>query len=261
MQITLEQLLEAGAHFGHQTKRWNPKMASYIYASHNGVHIFDLAKTREALLEAGEIIRKTVETGGVVLFVGTKRQAKEFVTEAAKKVGMPYVTNRWLGGMLTNFEQIRKSVKKLEDLRKGRTSGEFDQYTKKERLLLDREIARLERILGGVEGLKKLPDLMFVVDTHEEKSAVHEANRLNIPVVGIVDTNADPTTINYPVPANDDAVRSISLLVDFIREAVEEGQGKGLVDTETKKESKSKTKKVKSEIRISNIEANSNLIV
>ena len=245
MQVTLEQLLEAGAHFGHQTRRWNHKMAPYIYASHNGVHIFDLAKTRESLLVACDAVKKVVASGGVVLFVGTKRQAKDFVTEAAKAVGMPYVTNRWLGGMLTNFEQIRRSVKKLEDLRKGMAAGEFDSHTKKERILIDKEIARLERILGGVETLKKLPDLMFVVDTHEERLAVHEANMLGIPVVGIVDTNADPTIIEYPIPANDDAARSVELLVEFAKESIEEGQGRGRDKDKESKKDKVKVKKSK----------------
>lgn len=247
MNISLEQLLEAGSHFGHQVRRWNPKMAPYIYAQHDGVHVFDLTKTKTGLEEACEAVKKLVSEGKIVLFVATKRQAKDIVTAAAKSVGMPFVSTRWLGGMLTNFEQIKRSLRKLQDLKKSRDSGEFDEYTKHERLLLDREIASLERMLGGVSSLNTLPDMLFVLDTHEEATAVREANKVGIPVVGVVDTNGDPQIIDYPIPANDDAVKSITLLVNAVTEAVKEGQKK--IEIETEKEKK---KKAKAEAKESN---------
>lgn len=224
IDTTLEELLEAGCHFGHQVKRWNPQMAPYIYGEKEGVHIFDLAKTREALLEAYEAVKKTVSEGGIILLVGTKRQAKEIVEAAAKNVGMPYLTTRWLGGALTNFEQIKRSIKKLKDLKEGREAGKYDSYTKRERLLMDREIASLERVFGGIVDMGKLPDMIFLVSIHEEATAVREAVKMGIPVVGIVDTNADPRPIEYPIPANDDAVKSVSLVVDTIAKAVEDGK-------------------------------------
>lgn len=218
MDVSLEALLDAGCHFGHQVRRWNPKMAPYIYGEREGVHIFDLAKTRELLLEAYEAMKKTASEGGIILFVGTKRQARELVKASAEKVGMPYLTNRWPGGFLTNFEQMQRSIKRLADLKQGREKGEFDAYTKRERLLIDREIAQIERTFGGVAELVTLPDMLFIVDTHKEITAVREAVRKGIPIVGIVDTNADPTLVDYPIPANDDAVKSISFILDVINE-------------------------------------------
>lgn len=242
-KVTLEDLLEAGVHFGHQVRRWNPKMAPYIYTTNAGVHVFDLTKTREALLEAYEAVRQTVEKGGIILFVATKRQAKEQVTQAAQKVGMPYLTTRWLGGTLTNFDQIRRSIKKLEELKKERAEGIYDSYTKKERLLIDREIGALERTFGGIVSLQKLPDIVFILDTHEEKTAVREAHLKGIPIVGVVDTNADPDIIDYPIPANDDALKSISLIVEVITQAVLEGQGKEGSESERVSDSGKKGKK------------------
>lgn len=224
--ITLEELLEAGVHFGHQARRWDPRMAPYIYGQREGVHIFDLAKTKEALLSAYEAVRDVAAKGGVILFVGTKRQAKDLVRDLAEKAGMPHVTHRWLGGTLTNFEQMHRSVRKLADLKAKRESGGYAVYTKKEKLLIDREIARLQRLFEGVVNLDKLPDMVFIVDTHKEESALREASRLNIPVVGIVDTNADPTVVDYPIPANDDAVKAISVILNFVGRAVEEGKNK-----------------------------------
>ena len=227
IDISLEQLLEAGCHFGHQTRRWNPRMAPYIYGAREGVHIFDLAKTRDAMVEARNAVEETVSKGGTIVFVGTKRQARDLIQDAAVKVNMPYVTTRWLGGILTNFEQVKRSVRKLGDFREGlKPGGKFADYTKKERLLIDREILRLEHLFGGLVTLTKLPDMLFIVDTHKEVSAVLETNRLGIPVVGITDTNADPTLIDYPIPANDDAVKSISTILDFIVGAVEAGKTK-----------------------------------
>lgn len=223
LDITLEELLEAGCHFGHQVRRWNPKMAHYIYGTREGVHIFDLAKTKEGLLAAGEEVRKVAGEGGVILFVGTKRQAKDIVLEAAIKVGMPRVTGRWLGGTLTNFDQIKRSTERLLEMRKAREAGEYKNYTKHERLLLDRKIDELERKFGGLVGLNKLPDALFIIDTHEEEKTVLEAIRMGVPVIGVVDTNSDPSLVDYPIPANDDAVKSIELIVNCIRKAVEEG--------------------------------------
>lgn len=223
LDITLEELLEAGCHFGHQVRRWNPKMAPYIYGTRDRVHIFDLAKTKEGLLVAAEAARKVMQGGGVILFVGTKRQAKDIVLEAATKVGMPRVTGRWLGGTLTNFDQIKRSTERLLEMKKAREAGEYKAYTKHERLLLDRKIDELERKFGGLVGLVKLPDALFIVDTHEEEKTVLEAIRMDVPVIGVVDTNSDPSLVDYPIPANDDAVKSVALVVEFITKAVEEG--------------------------------------
>lgn len=221
--VSLEALLDAGAHFGHQVKRWNPKMEPYIYAARDGVHIFDLAKTREALLEALQALKDVSSQGGTIIFVGTKRQARDLVRDAASKVGMPHVTARWLGGTLTNFEQMQRSIKKLQELKDGRENGKFADYTKRERVLIDKEISRMERIFGGITELREKPDMLFVVDTKREHIAVAEAQRVGIPVVGIVDTNADPMQADFPIPANDDAVKSISFILDAAVSAIEEG--------------------------------------
>lgn len=221
--ISLQQLLEAGCHFGHQARRWNPSMDGYIYGVRDNVHIFDLVKTKKGLDEAIAFIETTVSQGGKILWVGTKRQAKAIVEESAKKIGMPYVAERWLGGMLTNFTQLQKSVTRLKSLKDRRDRGELKKYTKKEQLDLDREIAKLERFLGGVADMDKLPAAMFVVDTHHEIVAVKEAIRAGIPVVGVVDTNADPSLIDYVIPANDDAVKSIELIVGAVVEAISKG--------------------------------------
>lgn len=226
VDISLEELLEAGCHFGHQTRRWDPRMAPYIYSAREGVHVFDLAKTRESLLATCEKIEETAAAGGVILFVGTKRQARDLVRDAAVKVGMPYVITRWLGGTLTNFEQVKRSLKKLLDLKSGLASGKFNDYTKKERLLMEREMMRLEHLFGGLTGLHAAPALLFIVDTHKETAAVAEANRLGIPIAGIVDTNANPTLVDYPIPANDDAVKSVSTILDLVIEAIETGKKK-----------------------------------
>ncbi len=248
MNVTLEQLLEAGSHFGHQVRRWNPKMAPYIYAVHDGVHVFDLAKTRDGLIEACEALKKAASEGKIILLVGTKRQAREMIEEAAAKTGQPYVSTRWLGGMLTNFEQIKRSLKKLEDMKKSRDTGGYDTYTKRERLLIDREIAKLERVLGGMSTMRRLPDMLFVVDTHEEITAVREAKASKIPVVGIVDTNADPVDVRWPIPANDDAVKSLSLLITTCADAIAEGMGiatkaKEVADAKEAREAEKEAKK------------------
>jgi len=239
--VTLQQLLEAGCHFGHQSRRWNPSMDEYIYGVRDNVHIFDLVKTKKGLDEALEYLTGVVANGGKVLWVGTKRQARGIVEEAAKKTGMPFVAQRWLGGMLTNFSQLQKSVKRLKSLKDRREKGELKKYTKKEQLEFDREIAKLERFLGGVADMEKLPEAMFVVDTHQEIVAVKEAKRAGVQVVGIVDTNAEPSLVDYVIPANDDAVKSIELIVGAVVEAIMKGDPTSPKASRGKKDDKSKS--------------------
>ena len=222
-EVTLKELLEAGAHFGHQARRWNPKMKRFIYGERGGVHILDLVQTKKGLDEAVEYLKKLAGEGKVILFVGTKRQAAGIVKDRAVAVGMPYLTQRWVGGLLTNWQEISKRIRKLHEMKEKREKGEYKVYTKKEQLLLDREIAKLDKFLGGVAALEKLPDALFVVDTHREEVAVLEANRMGIPVVGIVDTNADPEKIDYIIPSNDDAVKAVELIVRSVAEAIESG--------------------------------------
>ncbi|MFZ5366223.1 MAG: 30S ribosomal protein S2 [Patescibacteria group bacterium] len=225
-KISLKELLEAGCHFGHQTVRWNPKMKPYIFEAREGIHIFDLAKTKEGLEAASAFVKATAAKGGKILFVGTKRQAREIIEKTAKEVKMPYVSQRWLGGTLTNFEQIQKSLEKLETLKREKEEGKYKEYTKKENLLIDREIERLEKFFGGLSSLEKLPEAVFVVDVKTEAGAVREASRKEIPTVGIVDTNSDPDLVDYVIPANDDAQKSIELIVGVIGEAIENGSKK-----------------------------------
>lgn len=222
--VPLSDLLEAGCHFGHQVRRWNPKMAPYIYTERDRVHIFDLAKTAEGLETACEHVKDLVASGKTVLFVGTKRQAKAIVREEAQKAGAPFVTERWLGGTITNWGQIQKSIGKLADMVEKREKGEYKKYTKKENVLINREIDRLERFFGGLSSLKQIPDTIFVVDTHRELVAVKEAVSREVPVVAIVDTNSDPDLVNHVIPANDDAVRSIKLIVSMVAKAYAEGK-------------------------------------
>lgn len=222
MEVTLKELLEAGCHFGHQTVRWNPKMKPYIFMARDGVHIFDLAKTRNGLMEAATFARSVVSQGGQILFVGSKRQAREIVIDTAKKIGMPYISQRWLGGMITNWEQIKKSIDKLAEMKEKREKGEYKIFTKKEQLLIDREIAKFEKFLGGIASLQSLPQAVFVIDTKREISAVKEANRLQIPIIAMVDTNSDPDFVDYVIPVNDDAVSSIQLILGKMAEAISE---------------------------------------
>lgn len=222
--VSLKALLEAGCHFGHQTVRWNPKMRPYIFEAREGVHIFDLVKTKKGLEEAAAFLKTTASQGGKILLVGTKRQAREYIKKMAEETGMPYVSERWMGGSLTNFDQIQKSLKKLDDLKKGRADGSLDaKYTKKENVLIDREILRLEHFFGGLVGLTELPQAVLVIDTKNEISCVKEAFRRNIPTVAIVDTNSDPDMVSYVIPANDDAVKSIELITDYLTEGIKEG--------------------------------------
>ncbi len=221
--FSMRQLLEAGVHFGHQSHRWNPKMADYIFGARNNIHIIDLAQTVPLLHRALQAVSDTVAKGGRVLFVGTKRQAQEGVAEAAKRSAQYFVNSRWLGGTLTNWKTVSGSIKRLRQLDEMLGSGEGNQYTKKERLTLTRERDKLDRSLGGIKDMGGLPDLIFVIDTNKEDIAIQEANRLNIPVAAIVDTNCDPKGISYVVPGNDDAGRAISLYCDLVARAVIDG--------------------------------------
>lgn len=225
-KVDLTQLLEAGAHFGHLTRRWNPKMKPYIFMEKNGIHIIDLKKTQRAIEEAAEKLREVAASGKTVLFVGTKKQAKETIAAEAKRSGMNWVSERWLGGMLTNFSTIRKSIKRMQNIEKMETDGTFEQITKKEQLFLTRERDKLRKILDGVETLKRMPGALFIVDIKKESIAVREALRLNIPIFAIVDTNCDPDPINYVIPANDDAVRTVELISKVMSDAIIEGTQK-----------------------------------
>ncbi len=218
--VTMKSLLEAGVHFGHQTKRWNPKMASFIFSERNGIHIIDLQKTSACIVEAYEAVRAVVKQGKSVLFVGTKKQAQQAIETEAKRCGMPYVNNRWLGGMLTNFTTIKKSIATLKKIEKMSVDGTFDSLTKKEVAILTKQKTKLDKNLGGIKDMTELPGIIFIIDTRKESLAVEEAKRLGIPVVAVVDTNCDPTDITYPIPGNDDAIRAISLFVEIIANAV-----------------------------------------
>ena len=223
MGATTEQLLEAGVHFGHLTSKWNPKMAPYIFMEQNGIHIIDLNKTSSKLDEAQNAIANIARTGRKVMFVATKKQAKEIIEENAKKVNMPFVSQRWLGGMLTNFATVRKSIKKMQAIEKMKTDGTFDNMNKKERLMKTREQEKLIRVLGGIEELNRLPAALFVVDVKREHIAVKEAQKLNIPIFAIVDTNSDPTKADYPIPGNDDSAKSLHILITEVTNAIAQG--------------------------------------
>ncbi|MGD2067882.1 MAG: 30S ribosomal protein S2 [Gemmatimonadota bacterium] len=220
-QVGLNELLEAGVHFGHQTRRWNPKMRKFIFTERNGIHIIDLRKTLDRLQQAQRAVREVVMNGERVLFVCTKRQLRQVIEQEAERCGAFYVVERWLGGMLTNFQTIRKQIRRLKELERGQEENAFEFYTKKERLLLDRERAKLDKYLSGVKDMSRLPGAVFVVDAKREQIAVREAHRLDIPVIAITDTNADPDLIDYPVPGNDDAIRSVGLITKAIADAVE----------------------------------------
>lgn len=222
--VSLKELLETGAHFGHQARRWNPRMAEYLYGVEEGVHVFDLPKTKACLEEALEYLKKATSDGKVILLLGTKKQIKDKLIEVGQATGCPYVAERWLGGILTNFEEIKKRIKKLADMKAKMASGEYAEYTKKERLLIDREIARMDRFLSGLSTLEKLPDILFIVDTHKEIGAVKEALKANIETVGIVDSNADPNLVDYPIPMNDDASKALEYVLELVKDAIIEGQ-------------------------------------
>jgi len=222
-KVELTQLIEAGAHFGHLTRRWNPKMKPYIFMEKNGIHIIDLKKTQEQITATAETLSKLVSEGKRVLFVGTKKQAKNVIETEARRCESNWVSERWLGGMLTNFSTIRKSIKRLTNIEKQETDGTFDKITKKERLFLTREKDKLKKVLEGIENMSRLPGAMFVVDIKKESIAIKEAHRLNIPVFAVVDTNCDPDEVDYVIPANDDAVKTIELIVKQMADAVLEG--------------------------------------
>ena len=223
-EITMKDLLEAGVHFGHQTRRWNPKMKKYIFIERNGIYIIDLQKTLKCLNEARDAIVRTVQSGGHILFVGTKRQAKSVMAEEAFRCGNFYVVERWLGGMLTNFKTIKTSIKRLKELDRMAADGTFERLSKKEVSRLSREREKLEHALSGIKEMNALPRILFVIDTKKEKIAVAEANRLGLPIVGVVDTNCDPDVIQYPIPGNDDAIRAIRLFSRLVSDAALEGQ-------------------------------------
>jgi small subunit ribosomal protein S2 len=221
--VTMKQLLEAGVHFGHRARRWNPKMRSFIFTERNGIHIIDLQQTMTRLEEACEFARNVAAEGGTILFVGTKKQAQETIAQEAQRCGMPYVNQRWLGGTMTNFRTIRQRIDYLTGLEEAKARGEFDRLPKKEALQKDRELARLQERLGGLKTMRRLPEALFIADVRREEIAVREANSLGIPVIAMVDTNCDPDPIQYVIPANDDAIRAIRLITSRIVDAVIEG--------------------------------------
>ncbi len=235
--VAMKQLLEAGVHFGHQTRRWDPKMAEYIFQARNGIHIIDLQKTSKKLDEAYAFMKEQAEEGKTVLFVGTKKQAQDCVKEAAEKSGMFYINQRWLGGMLTNFETIRARVERLKELERMQEDGTFEVLPKKEVIILKKEMEKLERNLGGIKDMEELPGVMFIVDPKKERIGILEARKLNIPVVGLIDTNCNPEDVDYPIPGNDDAIRAVKLITDVMANAVIEGrQGESLEMTEEQEE-------------------------
>ena len=246
--ISMKKLLEVGVHFGHQTKRWNPKMAPYIFTSRNGIYIIDLKKSSDKLDEAYQAMKEIAEKGGKVLFVGTKKQAQEAVQTEAERSGSYFVNSRWLGGTLTNFKTIQKRIKRLIELEKMEEDGSLEQYTKKEAVLLMKEKAKLERNLGGIKEMKKLPNALFVVDPKVEHNAVAEAKILGIPVFGIVDTNCDPDDVDYVIPGNDDAVRSVKIVLGALTNAICEVNGLEVIDYVTEEKEKPKAEAKDSEL-------------
>jgi small subunit ribosomal protein S2 len=244
-KLTTQELMDAGVHFGHLTRKWNPKMAEYIFMENNGIHIIDLNKTQKCLEEATFALKNIVRSGRKIMFVATKKQAKDILKEEATRLNMPFVTERWLGGMLTNFATIRKSLKKLAQIDKLMKDEEFNNLAKRERLMVTREKAKLEKLLGGITDLNRLPAALFVIDVKREHIAVAEAQKLNIPVFAMVDTNSDPSDIDFPIPANDDAFKSILLITKYVGRAIEEGlteRKKDKEDAGQKKEEDDKKK-------------------
>ena len=251
LKVALEDLLKAGVHFGHLTRRWDPKMKSYIFMERNGIHIIDLQKTMKNLEQAFRIVKEFAATGDPILFVGTKNQAKEILKSEAMRAEMPYIVERWLGGTLTNFSTIKKSIRHLENLEKMMLDGTVDKLTKKERLQIDREIDKMKKVFAGIQDMKKIPCAVFIVDIKKEDIAVREAKKLRIPIIAMVDTNSDPRNIDFPIPANDDASKSISLIINYVGDAVAEGlnerrmeKEKEAKDSKEAKEAKGKSEKV-----------------
>ena len=250
MAVDLKELLEAGVHFGHQTRRWNPKMKRFIFDAKNGIYLIDLEKTVSTLAKAREVVRLTVLSGGSLLFVGTKKQAKEVIVREAVRAGAFYVTERWLGGMLTNFSTIKQSIKRLKDIERMQQDGTFEKLTKKEGLELLREAEKLLKVLGGIREMNRIPHLVYVVDTKKEKIAVAEANKLGIPIIAIVDTNSDPDVITYPIPGNDDSLRAIALITKELADAAMESR-MALKDKQEEEAVKRKEKEAKDkEVRV-----------
>ena len=229
--VSMKSLLEAGVHFGHQTRRWNPKMAKYIFTERNGIYIIDLQKTVKKIEEAYDYVREIAANGGEILFVGTKKQAQDAIGKEANKCGMPYINQRWLGGLLTNYKTIRKRIDRLEELERMEEDGTFDVLPKKEVIKLRHEAERLEKFLGGIKNMNGTPDAIYIVDPKKEQIAVKEAQILGIPVIGILDTNCDPDEVDYPIPGNDDAIRAVKLITETMANAVIEGK-QGLQDSE-----------------------------
>lgn len=238
--VSMKSLLEAGVHFGHQTRRWNPKMKKYIFTERNGIYIIDLQKTVRKIEEAYDFVRETVQDGGKVLFVGTKKQAQDAIEKEAKRCGEFYINQRWLGGLLTNFQTIKTRIELLKDLEEMETDGRFDVLPKKEVIGLRHERERLEKFLGGIKDMNGLPDVMYVVDPKKENIAVKEAQKLGIPIVGILDTNCDPDELDYPIPGNDDAIRAVKLITETMANAVIEGKQGAQDDAEVETEQQSK---------------------
>lgn len=244
--INQQELLEAGVHFGHLTRKWNPKMAPYIFMKKNGIHLIDLNKTTAKMEEAASALRNIIKSGRKVMFVATKKQAKEIIENEAKRVNMPYVTERWLGGMLTNFGTVRKSIKKMQTLDKMSTDGTYVNINKKERLMVERDKEKLKRLLGGISDMNRTPAALIIVDVKREHIAVAEAKRLNIPTFGIVDTNSDPTVVDYAIPANDDAAKSIALISKYLTDAMIEG----LAERKREKDQEAEGKEDSAEVKI-----------
>ena len=238
--VSMKSLLEAGVHFGHQTRRWNPKMKKYIFTERNGIYIIDLQKTVRKIEEAYDFVRETVQDGGKVLFVGTKKQAQDAIEKEAKRCGEFYINQRWLGGLLTNFQTIKTRIERLKDLEEMETDGRFDVLPKKEVIGLRHEREHLEKFLGGIKDMNGLPDVMYVVDPKKENIAVKEAQKLGIPIVGILDTNCDPDELDYPIPGNDDAIRAVKLITETMANAVIEGKQGAQDDAEVETEQQSK---------------------
>ena len=249
-QVTYEQLLEAGVHFGHLTMKWNPAMAPYVFMERNGIHIIDLMKTMKMLDDACKVARSVAKSGKRILFVGTKKQAQEIIRSNASNANMPYVAERWLGGMLTNFQTVRKSVKKMESMEKMSSDSAYSTLSKKEKLMMQREHTKLESVLVGIKDMSHLPAALFIVDVKKEHIAVAEARKLNIPTIGIVDTNSNPNSVDFPIPANDDAAKSIEIITKAIIAAINEGNADRKIDKDLenrKKEEDAKKEEVKTE--------------
>jgi small subunit ribosomal protein S2 len=244
-KLTTQELMDAGVHFGHLTRKWNPRMAEYIFMENNGIHIIDLNKTLKCLDEASFALKNIVRSGRKIMFVATKKQAKDIITEEATRLNMPFVTERWLGGMLTNFATIRKSLKRLQQIDKMQKDETVENMTKKEKLMLTREKAKLQKQLGGISDLNRLPAALFVIDVKREHIAVAEAQKLNIPVFAMVDTNSDPSDIDFPIPANDDAFKSISIVTKHVGKAIEEGLMERTKDKEEQGQKKEEDEKRK----------------